>query len=164
MMASWAIYVSFVRESSRVSWKIWPYFSKPQADVTKIQSNITCHHCVWKLIRTWNTNINLNTFGPLVFHIKSNSSETISDWNVGGPEHTGGNLVMGNNKHSDAARASASAHLHHLFEGHLQLYRLQGGGAAYDSHVLQYLHWGENHLRQNKENKGELQDWRQWWG
>lgn len=35
------------------------------------------------------------------------------------------------------ARQSASVHLHHLFEGHLQLHRLQGGGPAPNSHILQ---------------------------
>ncbi len=30
--------------------------------------------------------------------------------------------------------------LHHLFQRHLQLHRLQGGGAASNSHILQNLH------------------------
>ncbi|TNN54289.1 hypothetical protein EYF80_035517 [Liparis tanakae] len=54
-----------------------------------------------------------------------------------------------------------SVQLHHLLEGHLQLHRLQGGGAAAHRHVLQHLHRRQDHLRE-KVRSNEESDERRW--
>jgi len=56
-----------------------------------------------------------------------------------------------------------SVQLHHLFEGHLQLHRLQGGGAAAHRHLLQQLHRSQDHLRGKKQRAAESQKQRREW-
>ena len=56
-----------------------------------------------------------------------------------------------------------SAQLHHLFQGHLQLHGLQGGGATFDGEFLQQLYWSQHHLRKGVGGGGGAEiRWQEW--